>query len=581
MNYTYLADFDKRIDLISKYNNNALMLYTLEMKYDIQDITSVASEALTDGGDDKKCDLIYIDTSSGIAIIAQAYNKAAPQEGDLAPGNKASDLNTAAAWVFSEDLQIVPEKIREQVAHLQTCIEENAIGTIYFWYIHNLNEKNNPEIKKELDIMQAQARAAFKAKFTESSAEIFALEVGNETIEKWFLAKNKRISVTDSIEVNKYPGGYEFNASLWRAYVTAVSAKWLKVQYERYKDDLFSGNPRTYLGYGKKKNKINLGIRESIQYSPSNFWAFNNGITALVNGFEITEKPDGTEKLIINGITIINGAQTTGAISSVDEFDEAWVPIRFIVCTKDEIIDEIISNNNKQNEILASDLRSNDSTQNRLRNEFRQFDKYFYSGGRRSASRPTRSREVLDPYLVAQALLAFHGDCVTAYNSKTELWSDDRLYSSIFTDKLSAEHIIFTYSLLRAIENYKIELQKKSEARTDSEEKQYWFLSRRGSKFMLIFAMSKCMESIVDRRIINPWSLRFKIQDFDTMVNLWEKTIQAFLPMAYMHLEVALIDGLKNREVANTAANTAAGIFDGVKAYIRQQLSDFIESIDC
>ena len=118
MNYTYLADFDKRIDLISKYNNNALMLYTLEMKYDIQDITSVASEALTDGGDDKKCDLIYIDTSSGIAIIAQAYNKAAPQEGDLAPGNKASDLNTAAAWVFSEDLQIVPEKIREQVLSL-------------------------------------------------------------------------------------------------------------------------------------------------------------------------------------------------------------------------------------------------------------------------------------------------------------------------------------------------------------------------------------------------------------------------------------------------------------------------------
>lgn len=25
MNYTYLADFDKRIDLISKYNNNALI----------------------------------------------------------------------------------------------------------------------------------------------------------------------------------------------------------------------------------------------------------------------------------------------------------------------------------------------------------------------------------------------------------------------------------------------------------------------------------------------------------------------------------------------------------------------------
>lgn len=43
-------------------------------------------------------------------MIAQGYMKQKVQEGDLAPENKASDLNTAAAWVFSQEPESVPEK---------------------------------------------------------------------------------------------------------------------------------------------------------------------------------------------------------------------------------------------------------------------------------------------------------------------------------------------------------------------------------------------------------------------------------------------------------------------------------------
>lgn len=239
--------------------------------------------------------------------------------------------------------------------------------------------------------------------------------------------------------------------------ITAVSSKWLQQMYSQHKDDLFSGNPRNYLGSGKKKNKINLGIKESIINEPNNFWAYNNGITALVTDYETDEN---TNHLIsITGITVINGAQTTGAIGSLEESaKDAWVPIRFIVCRDEKIIEEIIANNNKQNEILPSDLRSNDATQNRLRDEFKAFPNYFYSGGRRGELNPYRSKEIFDPYLVAQSLLSFHGDCVTAYNSKNELWNDDKLYSSIFSEKLTASHIIFVYALLRAIDSYKLEL---------------------------------------------------------------------------------------------------------------------------
>ena len=56
MNYT--ADFQARSDLTEKYGNNALLLYALQLRFEISDVVSVASDALTDGGDDKKCDLI-------------------------------------------------------------------------------------------------------------------------------------------------------------------------------------------------------------------------------------------------------------------------------------------------------------------------------------------------------------------------------------------------------------------------------------------------------------------------------------------------------------------------------------------
>ena len=81
--------------------------------------------------------------------------------------------------------------------------------------------------------------------------------------------------------------------------------------------------------------------------------------------------------------------------------------------------------------------------------------------------------------MVAQTLLAFHGNCVTAYNSKKIIWDEDKEYSNIFSDQLSAEHIIFVYSLGRAIDEYKIFLKNKKEERTDVEEGEVNFLSRR------------------------------------------------------------------------------------------------------
>ena len=485
------------------------------------------------------------------------------------------DMITPAGWNLVR---------AETVAAMQECYLRSMVTPLflYFWYVHNLNEQNNPQIAEELSAMQTSARILLKSLFSGSETEVFAFEVGNETIEKWYNASSKQITVTGTFEVETPKVGFEIIGTKWKAYITAVSAKWLKEQYITYKNDLFSGNPRTYLGSGKKKNKINLGIMETIAQQPCNFWAYNNGVTALVNSYSVTEDEDGKEQhLSISGITIINGAQTTGAISSVDTLKDAWVPIRFIVCNDAEIIDEIINNNNKQNEILPSDLRSNDKTQNRLRTEFEPYTKLYYSGGRRGNIRPSRSKEILDPYIVAQALSAFHGDCVTAYNSKNDLWSSDQLYSSIFPENLTAKHIIFTYSLARAIDSYKLELQQKGENRTAIEEKQHKYLAKRGAKMLFLYTVSKCMEGVIGKKVRDNWAFAFRDNsDFDALVCNWKTVIKSILPMSCSPLEIALTDGLKSKELSENAADTVVGLFASVQDTIQSQLNVFTSAIE-
>lgn len=572
--FTFLSDYEGRAELKGKYGDNSLMLYALQLRFDIDDIISVSSEALTDGHNDKKCDLIFTDRELGIAVVAQAYNKKNTQESDLAPSNKASDLNTAAAWIFASNVDEVPEQIKDSVLDLQEAIKNEEISTIYFWYVHNLIEENNPEVKKEMNTLQFAAQKLVDTTFEGKGIKVSAIEVGKNTIEKWYVTSSRRITIDDDISVDNNGCGYEIKSEKWKAYVTAISGKWLRRLYLEKGEDLFSGNPRNYLGKGKRKKNINSGIINSVQEEPNNFWAYNNGITALVNNYDVDD-----DNFIIHGITIINGAQTTGAISEAEEpKEDFYIPARFIICNDTNVIEAIINNNNKQNEILPSDLRSNDKQQERLRRDFMRYPALYYNGGRRDG-KAIRNKEVFDPYLVSQTVLAYHGDCVTAYNEKKTIWDEDRLYNTVFIDQLSVEHIIYVYALSRAIDEYKIMLKDKKEARTDSENEQMMFLSKRGSKMLLISVISECMENIIGVRIVDSWNIKFKdCSGFEKLVDMWKNVIGVVLAFN-SNLLPALEGGLKNKETVKNVTASVKAIVLAIQCTLKGQLKDFVNSI--
>lgn len=572
--FTFLNDFEGQKIFKEDYKDNALLLYALQLRFDIEDIDAVAADALTDGANDKKCDLIFVERDLGVAVVAQAYNKVDPDIDDTAKGNKASDLNTAAAWVFKDEVGKVPSTIRDAVIELREAIKAQEISTIYFWYVHNLDETKNSMVEEEMDTMQEQVQAVVDTKYSSDSIRVSAMEVGLNTIQKWYDTSTRRITIEDELVV-ECKEGFEIQTDKWRSFVTAVSGKWLRKLFLEKGEELFSGNPRSYLGRGRK-NTINSGIIASVQEEPENFWAYNNGVTALVNDFEYDEK------LLIKGITIINGAQTTGAISTPEETqikDDFYIPCRFIVCSDKTIIDSIINNNNKQNKILPSDLRSNDKQQERLRKEFKKYCGLFYNGGRRD-DKKVRNKVVFDPYFVAQTLLAYHGDSVTAYNGKQRIWEDDKLYTSIFMDQLNAKHIIFVYSLSKAIDTFKNKLRDKGAERTETENKQIEFLSKRGSKMLLIATISACLEDLIGRKINDKWKLSFKNNsDFEQLKEYWDKIISIIISFN-AHLVPALEGGLKNRELVKEKVQSVKDIVSSLKDSYSKTLEMIIDEIE-
>ncbi|MBA7710126.1 hypothetical protein ES703_119057 [subsurface metagenome] len=144
--------FNSRTDL-QKYGVDALLLFALQLKFGIEDIDIVAGTSLTEGSDDKKADLIYINNESGHIVIAQTYIavKKSGKDGKLkkeAPRNKASDLNTAISWLFARPIGEVPESIRSHAEEIRQALQDNLIRNIQFWYVHNLPESTN--VKEEL-----------------------------------------------------------------------------------------------------------------------------------------------------------------------------------------------------------------------------------------------------------------------------------------------------------------------------------------------------------------------------------------------------------------------------------------------
>lgn len=158
---------------LKKYGNTARLLFALELRLQVEDVHSVAANALTEGPEDKKADLVYVDRDRGYLVVAQAYEGQKLSK-PSAPSNKAADLNTAAAWLLSSDLVDLPEGLRPAAREARQALDDGVIRYVQFWYVHNLPESQN--VRDELAAVERTVHDALSSRFPNSGVlEVSAL----------------------------------------------------------------------------------------------------------------------------------------------------------------------------------------------------------------------------------------------------------------------------------------------------------------------------------------------------------------------------------------------------------------------
>lgn len=467
---------------IDIYGDNALGLFALALKFRIDDLNGIAADAITDGSNDKKLDMVYINNEEEYAVIAQCYFSSKDKK--EAPSNKASDLNTGVGWLIQRDIDEVPERIKSAAINLRAGLKDKTIKKVHVWYVHNLPESSN--VENELVTVQQTAQTAIGKMFPDSKTIVTHCEVGKKCLDSWYSECQTPILINESLPFD-CKSGYEITGPEWKSYSTAIPAKSLHRLYKTHKTKIFSANIRDYLGSRSTNSNINNGIKNTIENDSDNFWVYNNGLTILTHDYEVISE----EKVVVNGFSIVNGAQTTGAIGSLRKSPskDAMVQARFIAIKNGtpDLIQKIIPFNNSQNKVEAADFRSTDKIQKRLKEEMKLIPDVEYEGGRRGGAGDAirRRPNLLSSYAVGQAMAAFHGEPIIAYNKKSGIWVTDKIYSKYFNEDTKAAHLVCVYSLIKAIENKKNELVSKS-IRTSVEENALQFFRKRGSIYLSI-----------------------------------------------------------------------------------------------
>jgi hypothetical protein len=564
---------------LNKHGSNKRLVFAAQLILGIDDIDTVAAEALTDGRDDKACDLVYVDRDAGLVVLAQGY-EAENINRPAAPQKKVATLYQAVTWVFTHDLNAVPEGLRAPIAEVRSALDDGAVDEVKIWFVHNLPESKN--IGQELNAIKNAVHSALTAGYPELVIDIHVEEIGRFELAEWYRSSRTPILVTEELTV-PVDSCLITHGPAWEAFAVTVHADWLNGLYWSYQERLFSANVRGFLGSRRSKGNINNGIRETLLSEPDNFWVFNNGITALVDDVRY-EREDA--RLVVKGLSIVNGAQTTGALANCgneEVLQRSNILMRFIKCADPAVVRKIIRFNNRQNATEASDFRSNDRVQRRLVEEFGKLGISGYTGGRRGVDVSNNQGEVVDVTSAGQALAAFHGDPGIAYQEKRMIWENDYLYGRLFSSDTTAQHVLFCWSLLKAVGAYKFALRGLPEAElTKGKAEQRTYFERRGAIMLIVAAIAESVDALLGLNIRDRFELGFRGNPTPgECIAAWRPVVATFAPLAEKRLGPLLTPSGPprelDREVLGEFRNHVEGIVEG-RSDLRRAFSAQVNS---
>jgi hypothetical protein len=233
------------------------------------------------------------------------------------------------------------------------------------------------------------------------------------------------------------------------SYIFSMCGKELGKLYDKAGIRLFARNIRGYLG----KSKVNREMQYTLKHEPAYFWYFNNGVTVICDSAKHIQQA-GQSFLHVDNAQIVNGQQTTRTLSQ-NPTDGAAVLVKLVSVPRgtetgkkhyERLVNEIVAGTNWQNQILLSDLRSNDTVQVGLERELRKLD-YQYLRKRMSKGEARRAFGRRHSWFVKKDELARSaGGCLFdpyVLRLGKERLFEEEFYKKIFIGRSASELLVF------------------------------------------------------------------------------------------------------------------------------------------
>jgi hypothetical protein len=401
--------------------SRSLAAFAIEKLADVA--PAQAAFAVVDGYDDNGIDSIHFDRLRNRLFVVQSKIGDAPDMGE----NKkfcdgVRDLMEGKFDRFNADFARVKPEV------------EDALDTsdmVVCAYQAHLGDTLGPHARKDLEELEVELNR-FSHRFEWSDS-------GIAEIHKFLTSEHEAVAVDAELTLRRWHAVDEPH----RSFYGQVSAVDLAILHESHGKALFEKNIRHYLG----SKPVNVAIAGTLQNRPQDLFYLNNGLTAICTSAKL--KPGHTQDegvFVLSGLSIVNGAQTVGAIdqasrspSGVSNKANLLMTLIEIGESGDQLGSSITEARNTQNAVGGLDFAALDPNQERLRREMKLSGiTYLYRPGVPSGSADETVITIEEAVL---ALAALSGKTAVAVAAKKEVGQlyDQRgaWYGTLFSNSLS------------------------------------------------------------------------------------------------------------------------------------------------
>lgn len=356
-----LSDTQNLDEKENKFYTRSLAALAVVMKCGIE--YDVAAQSITDGYHDMGIDAVYNDTTQKKLILVQSkWRKSGI--GSVTQ-EEATTFVEGIRRLLNFDFEGCNAKLAAKQQEITAAIR-NMEYQIEIIFSHTGNQDMN-------DYASRPFRNLLKQVNEDDSTDLLILsEMKLQDIYEYLAnGQNSDNIILDDVLLSNWG---KIDAP-FKAYYGTIPVSAIGEWYNQYGNQLFAKNIRYYKG----STEVNQGIKYVLKSQPEMFFYYNNGIKILCKKIDKKAAYSTSTDVglfALKGVSLVNGAQTTGVIGAVCAEDpESVASARIFIQmidlgdAGDDQATQITKLSNTQNRIDGKDFVSLDPQQDRLRME--------------------------------------------------------------------------------------------------------------------------------------------------------------------------------------------------------------------